>query len=209
MRQGEIVYRYGSALYVNLTNRCPNDCVFCIKRKWGMAFRGHDLDLRGGEPSVPEVLARVVELEKDAPAPEIVFCGYGEPTMRLDELVSAARALKQSGHKIRLNTVGLAGLVWGKDAPAMFEGAIDSVNISLNSADPSQWEKLVRPLPQYRRDGFAAVLEFIRSCVRHVPETVVTVVDMPGVDLPAARALAEKLGAKLRARPYLEKYESS
>jgi TatD DNase family protein len=207
--KAETVYRYHDALYINLTNRCPNACVFCIKAKWGMKFRGHNLDLSGNEPSALEVLGRIAEMESAKPAKEIVFCGYGEPTMRADVLVEVARGLKKTGHKIRLNTVGLGSLAAGKDIPSMLRGLVDSVNISLNSPDPAQWGKLVRPLPQYREKGYAAVLDFIRSCSKNIPDTVVTVVDLPEVDTHAASVLASELGAQLRVRPYLDEYEKA
>ncbi|MDD2772905.1 MAG: TatD family nuclease-associated radical SAM protein [Elusimicrobiales bacterium] len=206
-KNAETVYRYHGALYVNLTNRCPNACVFCIKSKWGMKFRGHDLHLAAGEPSPEAVLARIAELDAKEPASEIVFCGYGEPTMRLDELISVARGLKKPGRKVRLNTVGLGSLVWKRDVPAALKGLVDSVCISLNSPDPAQWRELVRPDREYEKQGYQAVLEFIRSCVENIPETAVTVVDLPQVDKAAARKLAASLGAQLRVRPYLAEYE--
>ncbi len=208
-QNAETVYRFNNALYVNLTNRCPNACVFCIKAKWGMKFHGYNLDLGGKEPSASTVLARIAELEREAPAAEIVFCGYGEPTMSAAVLAEVARGLKKTGHKIRLNTVGLGSLVAGRDIPSGLKGLVDSVNISLNSPDPAQWERLVRPQAQYREKGYAAVLDFIRSCVANIPDTSVTVVDLPEVDQAAAQKLAAGLGAKLRVRPYLDEYEKA
>ena len=86
-----LVYRHRSGLYVNLTNRCPTACVFCIKNSWKMNYRGSDLDLRGAKPSPEEVIALAKAQWKAAPFEELVFCGYGEPTLRLDVIKEVAR----------------------------------------------------------------------------------------------------------------------
>ena len=94
MKPSTIVYRFKNGLYINLTNRCPNLCVFCIKTKWHMQFDGHNLDLAGQEPSAEQVLQALDEELRKAPVQEVVFCGYGECTMRLDTLLTIGRALK-------------------------------------------------------------------------------------------------------------------
>ena len=189
-------YRWGDALYLNLTNRCPTACVFCVKTAWGYDFRGHDLALER-EPSVQELLAAVV------PASEIVFCGFGEPTMRLDALCEVGRTLRARGHTLRLNTVGVGSLVQGRDIAPDLAAAVDRVSVSLNTADAAQWRALHRPAPRLGPWAFESVLAFIAACVGQGIETTVTAVDQPGVDTEAVRLTAGRLGARFRLRPAL------
>lgn len=201
-----IVYRYQEGLYVNLTNRCPTSCSFCIKTRWSMGYRGYDL-LLPREPGVAEVLQA---LEEAGPCGEVVFCGYGEPTYRLSDLLEIAVALKRKNNRnkgyrgIRLNTIGLGNLIHGRDIVPDMVDCIDAVSISLNSAESDQWVKLHRPRSQYRKGGFTSVLDFIRRCAELLPETVVTAVDLPGVDVARCRSVAEILGARFRLRPTLQ-----
>lgn len=206
-----IVYRYQNGLYVNLTNRCPTACVFCVKNSWKMDYRGSNLDLSGAEPSPAEVIALAkAEMEK-APFSELVFCGYGEPTMRLEALLACAR-LVRSGRaaplprdlRIRVNTNGLANAVWGRNVVPELAGLVDSVHVSLNSHDPARWLELMRPAPPYAANGFSKVQEFLREAAALLPEAVATAIEDPSFDEAQFRALAAALGAKVRLRPRLE-----
>lgn len=203
------VYRYKDGLYLNLTNRCPTSCVFCIKRSWEMRYRSYDLDLGGREPPVEAVLEAVRGARDEAPFREIVFCGYGEPTYRLEGLLRVCDAAVRElpGVTRRLNTVGLGNLICGRDIVPELKGRLDSVSVSLNTADPDQWAEIMRPRGEFLATGHSAVQEFIRACVKILPETVATAVSRPGVDLDACRRLAESLGAKWRVRPWLADYE--
>jgi TatD family-associated radical SAM protein len=206
-----IVYRYGEGLYVNLTNRCPTACAFCVKNSWKMDYRGSDLDLRGAEPSPAEVLALARAEWAAAPFKEFVFCGYGEPTMRLEALLACARLIKHGRAeplpkdlRIRLNTNGLANAVWGRNVVPEMKGLIDSVHVSLNTADPAQWAALMRPMEPWAGIGFEKVKEFIREAACLLPEAVASVVEDKDVDLGRFRELAAALGAEVRLRPRLE-----
>lgn len=206
-----IVYRYKDGLYVNLTNRCPTACVFCIKRTWKMDYRGSNLNLAGAEPSPEEVIALAKEQWTAAPFDELVFCGYGEPTMRLDALLATARLVKTGRAaplpqtlRVRLNTNGLANAVWGRDVVPEMKGLIDCVQISLNTADPAQWLALMRPARRLKGAGFEKVKEFISSAARTLPEVNATAVDGNGIDIEKFRALATALGAKPRLREKLD-----
>ncbi|MDD4003743.1 MAG: TatD family nuclease-associated radical SAM protein [Elusimicrobiaceae bacterium] len=201
-KSSECVYRFKDAVYFNITNECPNSCVFCIKRKWDMQFMGHNLAL-GAPPPAEEIISALDAELKRAPAREAVFCGYGESTMRLETLLAVGRAAKALGLKLRLNTVGLGNLVNGRDITSDLAEVLDCISISLNSADPGQWKQLVRPLKKYEAEGFGSVLEFIRLCAAKIPETVVTAVEDPAVDMRLLEATAGQLGAKFRARPAL------
>ena len=205
------VYRYKAGLYVNLTNRCPTACIFCIKSKWKMSYRGSNLDLGGAEPDT-ETLVSLIKAEWAlAPFEELVFCGYGEPTMRLDALLAVAGAVKSgalapvpAGLRVRLNTNGLGGLVNGMDIIPLLRGLVDSVHVSLNTADPAQWLALMRPRTEYAPEAFNSALEFVRGASGALPETVVTAINDPAVDLERFSALARELGAKPRIRARLE-----
>lgn len=209
-REPSVVYRYHDGLYVNLTNRCSTACAFCIKNSWKMDYRGHSLDLRGKEPSAAEVLGLAAAEWLAAPFAELVFCGYGEPTMRLPELLEVARAVRAGAAaplpknlRIRLNTNGLANAVWGRDTAPELKGLVDSAHVSLNTADPELWLKLMRPRPEYAALGFEKVKEFIRSAAACLPEVFATAVE-GGTDLEKFRALAAELGARPRIRPRLD-----
>ncbi|MEI7480786.1 MAG: TatD family nuclease-associated radical SAM protein [Elusimicrobiota bacterium] len=207
----EIVYRYKTGLYVNLTNCCPTACVFCIKSKWKMAYRGSNLDLGGAEPDAKTVTSLIKTEWTLTPFDELVFCGYGEPTMRLDTLIAIAKAVKTgalapvpAGLRVRLNTNGLGGLVNGTDIVPRLKGLVDAVHVSLNTPDPLQWLALMRPKPEYEQKAFNSVLEFVRGAARVIPETVVTAIDGAGVDIVKFEALAKELGVKTRIRARLE-----
>jgi TatD family-associated radical SAM protein len=202
-----LVYRHLTGLYVNLTNRCPTACIFCIKHKWKMKYRGSDLNLEGAEPDA-ETLLKLIRMEwAQAPFNELVFCGYGEPTMRLDVLLAVAGAVRSgglspvpAGLRVRLNTNGLGNLVNGKDITPALEGLVDAVHVSLNTADPDQWLAMMRPGPEYADKGFESVLDFIRGSARAIPETVATAIRDNAVDFKRFSALAKKLGAGHRLR---------
>ena len=210
-KTASLVYRFGEGVYLNITNRCPNLCVFCIKTKWKMDFHGNNLDLAGEEPTAMQVVA---ELEKElpkAPFKEVVFCGYGEPTMRLDVLLFVAQTLKgwiaQAKYppfKIRLNTNGLGNLINHKDIVPALAKVVDVVNISLNAQDETTWKKLMRPAPQYEQ-GYADVWEFITTCVEAgFKRVVVSCVDKTGADIAVVKRLVQEAGATFYLRSFLD-----
>lgn len=201
------LYEHAGGAYLNLTNRCPVACSFCVKTEWEHRFEGSDLNLKGREPSVPEILAALEKrLDEEPPPKEVVFCGFGEPTFRLDAIEAVGRWLRGSGRKIplRLNTVGLGDLIHARDIVPELALAVDAVSVSLNTADPAQWLAMHRPAPAYRAEGFAAAREFARKCVKAGLRTRVTAVDQPGVDLEPLRAFAAEIGAEFLARPALD-----
>ncbi len=206
-----LVYRYKTGLYVNLTNRCPTACVFCIKNRWKMGYRGSDLGLGGREPDAAAYAAKIKDAWLQQSFDELVFCGYGEPTMRLAELLETAKAVRSGSLapvpkelRIRVNTNGLGSLVNGRNIVPELKGLVDSVHVSLNTADPAQWLALMRPAPEYAPGGFEGALAFAREAASSLPETLVTAIDGTGADLDKVKALADGLGAGLRIRPRLE-----
>jgi TatD DNase family protein len=200
-----IAYPFLKGIYLNVTNRCPTACRFCIKRLLKWRFERWNFRLSGGEPTVAEILAACAAAAGRRPFSEIVFCGYGESTYRLPDLPELCGALRRQYPKIplRLNTVGLGSLIWGRDITPELPGLIDAVCVSLNTADPEQWKSLLAPLKPFREKGFAAAQDFVRCCVAKGLKTTVTAVRLPGVDLAAVRRLAAALGASFRARAAL------
>jgi TatD DNase family protein len=191
----EIVYKLRNSLYVNMTIRCNADCVFC-DRKGEAIVKGHNLKI-AHEPSSLELIAAIGEPTR---YDEIVFCGYGEPTIRLDVMKEVARWVKQRGGRVRLNTDGHGNIINHRDIVPELVGLVDSVSISLNSIDPEQYGALMNI------DGeryFKAMLDFARECKRSLPEVVMTVVGMDEVDTERARAFVGKeVGVQFRVRPY-------
>jgi TatD DNase family protein len=192
-----VVYPIRDSLYVNLTNRCTNACVFC-PRSSQPRVKGHWLGM--GEEDEPAA-ADVIELIGDPSRyDEIVFCGFGEPTLRLGVMLNVARWVKEHGGRTRLNTNGQGELIAGAPVAPRLAGVFDAVSVSLNTADPEQYVQLSQS--HYGRDAWDAVLAFIRACTEHVPEVVCTALDYPGVDIAAVQQLADELGVKFRLRTY-------
>ena len=207
MSERTIVYRFKNGIYINLTNRCPNLCTFCIKTKWAMQFDGHNLDLAGQEPTAEEILADL-EKELQTPAQEVVFCGYGEPTMRLDTVLQVGQTLKKHARypqfKIRLNTNGLGNLINKRNIVPELKTAVDKVYISLNAENETLWQKLMCPAPEYK-NGYSSVKEFIQSCAQAGFEKVAaSCVENTGADIQAVKELALSLGAEFNDREYLK-----
>lgn len=201
------LYEHRDGLYLNITNRCPTACSFCIKKDWGWQFHGQDLRHEEGEPLIQELLDGLDErLAKPGLYREMVFCGYGEPTMRMDAMnaVGLHVRLHNPGTQIRLNTIGLGSLVHGRDIVPELALFLDSVSVSLNTADADQWEKLHRPAAPYRGRGFQAARSFVERCVESGLRARVTAVERPDVDLEALRAYALSVGADFLARSALE-----
>ena len=192
------VYKIRRSLYINLTNRCTNNCQFCIRKgKRGGIVGGHYLFL-SSEPTVADVIDGV-NSQRDFD--EVVFCGLGEPTLRLKELLEIATILKKKGHKIRLDTNGQGSLINRTDVPAKIVGLIDTVSVSLNTPDAATYVKLCKP--DRGEEAYQAMLKFIKDCVDLKIPAEVSVVDLPEVDIEASRQLAIELGATFRIRRFV------
>ena len=193
-----LCYAIRDSLYVNLTNRCTLHCVFCAKfRDW--TVKGHNLRV-GRDPTLEE-LRTALEAEDLGRYREVVFCGYGEPLLRLEEVKALADWAHARGMRTRVNTDGLASLVHGRDVSAELAGRLDVVSVSLNAPDAATYAANCRS--SHGEGAFASVCDFIRAAKAVVPEVVATVVALPGLDLEACRRLAEgDLGVPLRVRPY-------
>ena len=198
-----ITYQVKSSVYVNLTNRCPCNCTFCLRHN-GPGVYGSDSLWLEREPTLDEVIESLDKWDYGK-FREVVFCGYGEPTERLDVLLAAAEHLKMRDKslRIRVNTNGLSDLVNGKPTAALFAGKVDCLSISLNTDDPAEYLSVCRP--KFGEAAYPAMLAFARDAAAVVPEVVMTVVGEPVTSLEKqerCRAIAVGLGARLRVRPY-------
>lgn len=195
-----VAYPIRRSLYLNITSRCTNSCTFCAKAR-GFVVKGHDLML-DDEPDSGRVLKAVEERGGPEVWDEVVFCGFGEPLLRLDLVIEVAGELKKRGaKKIRVNTDGLADLVHGFESAPKLKGLVDAVSVSLNAPDEATYIRLCRPgLP----GSYGAVRKFILSAKENIPEVTASVVAVPGLDIEACRAVAAELGVNFRVRPFDE-----
>ncbi|MBI2059630.1 MAG: YchF/TatD family DNA exonuclease [Nitrospirae bacterium] len=192
----KIAYRIRDSVYLNITNKCTISCVFCPKFDDFMV-KGHYLKL-SREPDASTILSEIGDL---AGVQEVVFCGFGESTLRMDALKDTARALKAKGVKVRLDTDGLGNLVHGRNILPELKGLIDSVSISLNASNPEEYARLCPS--KYEGIAYPAVKEFIREAKVWIPDVQATVVTVPGVNVEACRRIVEdELGVRFRAREY-------
>ena len=189
-------YELDGNLYINLTNKCTNACTFCIRNEYD-GIGGYDLWL-SREPSAEEIIAEITDFEAYN---EFVFCGYGEPTERFDELKKVAKYIKDQGGTTRLNTNGHGNIINKRDIVPEMKDLIDIVSVSLNAGNKAEYDRVSQPS---FKGAFEAVKEFIRECVQTLPKTVATVVAVPGdpLDIDTARELAAELGAEFRVRIY-------
>ena len=198
-----ITYEVDSGLYINITNKCPNNCSFCIRNNGDGAYGSDSLWLER-EPTEKEILAAVFERNLKAYS-EIVFCGYGEPTCRLDCAVSVAKAIKEKHPelKIRINTNGQSDLILGRNTAPMFEGAFDTVSISLNTSSAEKYNEMCHPV--YKLEAFGAILEFARNVKNYVQNVAFSVVreTLSEEELNECFKISEKLGIPLRVRTYI------
>ena len=198
-----VVYRVGKGLYVNLTNRCPCACTFCIRRN-GPGVYGSDPLWLAREPTVEEAVAAIDAADLSA-CDELVFCGYGEPTERLDALLAVARHVRAAFPKlpIRVNTNGLSDLIAGRPTAALFAGLVDTVSVSLNAPTAEEYVALCRP--KFGAAAYEALQRFAADAKAHVPSVVMSVVgtpDMTPEKVAACRAVCDRIGVPLRVRTY-------
>ena len=195
-------YRVGDGLYVNLTNRCPCACTFCIRQNAPGVYGSDSLWLER-EPTADEVCESI---EKNlGTCRELVFCGYGEPTERLDTLLEVAARFKRVHPilPIRVNTNGLADLIAGKPTAHLFKGLVDAVSISLNAPTAEEYVALCRP--KFGAAAYPALLKFAEEVKGFVKDVVLTVVgteDLTPEKEAACRQVAAEHGIPLRVRRF-------
>lgn len=194
-----IVYDYFGGLYINLTNKCPNRCEFCIRNYTDSLGNADSLVLQE-DPSIEEVKDELSRWDVNA-YEEVVFCGYGEPTERLKDLLELARHIKAKyGKPIRINTNGLADLIWGEPTAPWLKGLIDAVSVSMNEADPEKYLALCHP--RFGLPSYDAMIKYIEDVQKYVPRVACSVVGgtLSDESLAICRAKADRLGVPLRVR---------
>ena len=197
-----ILYKVHNNLYVNLTNRCPCACTFCL-RQTKENVSGDDSSLwLEHEPSAEEVIAEFSKFDM-AEYEEVVFCGFGEPTERLDALLEVAAFVKKEyGKPIRVNTNGLANLIWNEDVTPKFKGLVDTISISLNTPDAKQYQEIVRS--KFGEQSYDAMLTFAGNVKNYVPNVVLSTVSttLTQEEETACAKICENLGVTYRIRPF-------
>lgn len=198
----DIIYTYAGSAYLNITNKCPCACVFCIRANGDGLGSAESLWLKK-DPTIDEIKAEIDEFDF-SPYNEVVFCGYGEPTQALDNLIEAAKYLKEKHSlKIRLNSNGLSDLVNGKPTAHLLQGVVDSISISLNAPDAESYHRVTRS--KFGEDAFPALLKFAEDCKKYIPSVKFTLVDVISEDeIERCRKIADDMGIPLRVREWIK-----
>lgn len=193
--QSKIAYEIRDSLYLNITNRCTNKCDFCIRNQTRFV-KGHNLKL-DKEPSIEEIVKAIGDPKKYK---EIVFCGYGEPTSRLDVLKAVARDVKSKGGRVRVVTNGHGDLINKRPIVKELAGLVDRVSVSLNAETESKYNDICKP--EFGPKAYGAILGFIKGCVENKIDAEVTCLDLPQVDVKKCGIIAKGLGARFRPRSH-------
>ena len=196
-----ISYEVGEGLYLNLTNKCPCSCTFCLRQNGDGAYGSDPLWLEH-EPSFEEITANLGKRDLDS-YKQIVFCGYGEPTCALEMLKRVAKWLREhTKTPLRMNTNGLSDLINGRDTAPEFQGLLDAVSISLNAPDKAEYNAVTRP--KFGEDSYEAMLKFAGEIKNYVPDVMFTVVDIIGEEkVRRSQEIADSVGIRLRVREYI------
>ncbi|MCP4040506.1 MAG: radical SAM protein [Gammaproteobacteria bacterium] len=189
-----IVYTIGDSLYLNITDRCTLACSFCPKNQGSHQVHDYNLTL-DHLPNELEIQSAIGDPQRYR---EIVFCGYGEPTLRLKMLLQVAKSIKERGGMVRVNTDGLANLVYKRNALQELSVCVDSISVSMNAQDEATYDRHCLPS---MGGAFQAMLVFLEEAPRFIPVVTATAIEgLEGVDIAACRLLAEKLGVKFKKR---------
>jgi TatD DNase family protein len=188
-------YKIANSLYINITNRCNADCVFC-KRKTEPIVAGYNLTMSKSQEPPAEIY--INEIGDPKLYDEIVFCGFGEPTIRWDVVKAVAKYVKDNGGRTRLNTNGHGNYINKKDITPELTHLIDVISISLNAIDPRQYSEIMRLDSSF----FNEMINFAKTSKPFVEKVIMTVVTGNNINLERARMIAEqKVGAEFRVRP--------
>ena len=194
-----ITYSYGTNLYVNTTNRCDMHCDFCLRQSGDGVGEADSLWLER-EPTREEIWADIQKRDLSQ-YKELVFCGYGEPTYRLDDILWVCDQVRAaSSIPIRMDTNGHGSLIWGEDVAPLFAGRFDTVSISLNAKDADTYNR--RCQPDYE-NSYEAMLQFAREIQKYVPHVILSVVDcISPEEIEACRKVCAQTGATYRVRVF-------
>ncbi len=200
-RKDTYVYTLDGNLYINLTNKCSNGCDFCVRNERA-SYYGNYLWLRHGDPTTDKVIAAAKGFGDLSRFKEVVFCGFGEPTYKVAEMVALCDYFHNRGLKTRLNTNGQGNLINKRDIVPDLKGKIDFVNISLNASCVEKYQPICRS--QFGESGFEALIEFARLCRRNGVPCRFSIVDCIGEEeIEACKRLAESVKVPLYVRKYI------
>lgn len=200
-RKDTYVYALDGNLYVNLTNKCSNGCDFCVRNE-RTSYYGHYLWLQKGDPTAEKVIAAINAQGDLKKFKEIVFCGFGEPTYRMEEMLAVCDYAHEKGLPTRLNTNGQGNLINKRDIVPELVGKIDLVNVSLNASCYEKYQKICRS--QFREAGFDSMIEFAKACKRKGVNVRFSIVDCIGEEeVEACKRLAATTGVSLHIRDYI------
>lgn len=192
----DVVYQIGHALYLNITNRCTNTCSFCVRFQRD-SLRGYHLRLEH-EPSAPEVINAI---GNPSLYREIVFCGYGEPLLRLQEVITIGTFVRENGVAVRINTNGHGNLIHGRNIVPELAAFVSTMSISLNAESEESYMRLCQPT--FGAQTYEKVKEFILECKKYIPQVIVTAVAVPTIDVQKVRFVAEQeLRVSFKLRHY-------
>lgn len=196
-----ILYKVHNNLYVNLTNRCSSACTFCLRQTRDRMEDSDSLWLEH-EPTIDEVKNEFNKFDMSA-YNEVVFCGFGEPTERFDDLIEIARFIKEKYQKpIRINTNGQGDLINNRRIAPDMKGLIDTISISLNTPNADKYHAIVRS--QFGEKAFDAMLTFAKDAKDYVPNVVLSTVDttLTKEEEEACQKICDDLGVTYRIRPW-------
>ncbi|BCS82146.1 TatD family nuclease-associated radical SAM protein [Anaerocellum diazotrophicum] len=196
---GMITYTIDNKLYINVTNKCTNSCIFCIRNTERGLGEGYDLWL-DHDPTAEEILLEIKDPQK---YDEIVFCGYGEPLIRLDVVIEVAKKLKEiTSVPLRVNTNGHASYIHKKNVPQLLSNLIDRISISLNAPNKERYNEICKP---FNEDIYDYVIEFIKDSKKYIKEVWVSCVDIISKkEIEECKEIAQKLGVNFKLRTYEE-----
>ena len=197
-----ITYTLGESLYINLTNQCPNACEFCVRERHDGLGSADRLWL-DREPTVEEVISDIDRRDLNT-YNQLVFCGYGEPFCRLDDMLIICRHIKQKSRiPIRINTNGLGNLICGRPTETQLAGLVDILSISLNAPTPETYDAICHS--QFGLKALPAILHFAQQAKQYVPQVIFSVVSTLGEPgITQCKIIAQECGIPLRVREMIE-----
>lgn len=194
MHKPTLAYPIGDKLYLNVTDRCTLRCAFCPKYAAEPRVRGYDLSL----PTRPEVSDIIAAIGDPSAYREVVFCGFGEPTLRLKPVLEISEYIQSRHGRVRINTDGLANLVHKRNVLPEFRGRIDALSVSMNAQSEAVYNRHCHPA---LAGSYPAMLKFLEQAPRYVKEVTATAIDgLAGVDIDACQRLASERGVQFRRR---------
>ncbi len=202
-----LAYLLDGKIYINLTNRCTNSCIFCLRNDKDDVC-GKNMWLDSENFTAQDVIEQLEDALKQVQdnTKEVTFCGYGEPLLKLDVLKEVAKYLKEKhpNIKLRINTNGHANYIYKRNVCEELKGLIDTISVSLNGATEEEYNELSQPS---FKNAYDEVKRFIHASSDAGINTIATIVEgYKGrhMDVETCREIAQDLGAALRVRDWIE-----